>query len=176
MNTRLPKNAASALIVIALTGLTACGASRNAVKVRGAIAVETPVCSEAALKAGEGKGSQPIANLTYYIKNGESNDPAVIANKLFTTDENGEFSISLEPGTYAVLHADKLMSYPDFKLKHLPQSTYFKARDNECYQRWYNSPDFLITVQNDTTMQLLVKSRCYTGGNPCLEYTGPKNP
>jgi len=182
MNTRIPKNAATGLMVLALTVVTAaCGLlSKNGggatVKVKGTIEVEQPVCGEAAVKAGNQKGKAPIANATYYIKDGGTNDPAVIANKQFITDENGAFTIHLKPGTYAVLHPDKMMSYADFKLKHFPQSNYFKERDDDCFRRWYTSPDFLLMVENDTTVTFLVKSRCYTGGNPCVDYTGPKNP
>jgi len=159
------------LAAIALA--TACGTlshgNRKTVKVKGNITIERPACGASAEK---GTGAMPDSR--YFLKEGATNDPAVIATNQFVTDENGNFSINLKAGTYVILHPDKLMNYAEFKLKHSSQSTYFKNRDEDCFKRWYASPDFILTVSNDTTVAFLVKSRCYTETNPCLEYTGPK--
>ena len=178
---RIGKRAVNvAIIVMLATTAAACRilskTGEQPVKVKGTIAVEQPVCGEMPVKSGQHKSQGPVASVTYYIKEGATNDPAVIARQQFTTDENGAFAVTLRPGTYAVLHADKLMSYADFKLKHFPRTNYFREKDDDCFARWYSSPDFLLTVSSDTTVTWLVKSRCYTGGNPCVEYTGSKNP
>jgi hypothetical protein len=155
--------------------LAACGTARNGggnVRVDGTIMMESPVC-EAGKEPLRGQPKM-LPGASYYIKKGETNDPAVIAGKLLRTDENGKFTIRLEPGTYSILHADKLMSFEEFRLKYGSTSTYLRDRDDDCFRRWYESPDFLLKVANDTVVTYTVKSRCYTYTNPCVEYTGPK--
>lgn len=156
--------------------ISACGTLKNGggkqVRVNGTIYIEKPVCQPGQPPA---KGDAvPVANTTYYIKDGSINDPAVIADKQLQTDSTGAFTVRLKPGTYAVVHPDKLMTFGEFRLKHGATSTYYKDRDDDCFQRWYNSADFLLKVENDTTVAFTVKSRCYTYTNPCQEYTGPK--
>lgn len=144
---------------------------------RGTISVEEPYCGGAEPSEEQAKGGlKPLINSTYYLKKSKTNDPNVIAEQVFTTDESGDFSIKLEPGLYAVLHPDKLMNFGEFKLKNKARTNYYTDRDNDCFQRWYNSPDFLIQVNTDTTVVLNVKSRCYTGSNPCVKYDGPMPP
>lgn len=167
------------LVLTAMTAAAGCGLltkgskTPKTVKVSGTIEIEEPVCGQQA-GTGNTTGRALLTNTTYYIKHGTTNHPDSIAFDEFETDENGHFSIRLAPGNYAVVHVDKLMNYGEFRLKHSSVSNYFKVRDEDCFRRWYNSPDFLLQISSDTTLQLLVKSRCYTKTNPCIEYTGPR--
>lgn len=158
------------LLLVVGCGILSKRSGGQKIKVTGFIRVEEPVCDKSERKAE----SVPLANTTYYIKNGPTNHPDSIAFDEVKLDENGRFTLSLKPGVYAIVHKDKLMNYGEFRLKYASASTYFKTRDDDCFQRWYNSADFLLNVSSDTTVQLLVKSRCYTKTNPCIEYTGPK--
>lgn len=163
------------LLLTTATVITACGILRggkpkNAVKVTGTISIEQPVCGE---QPGPGEKG-PVGETTYYIKNGLTNHPDSAAFEQLDTDVNGKFSVFLAPGDYAIVHKDKLMNFGEFRLKHSQTTNYFKLRDEDCFKRWYTSADFVLHVANDTTVAWLVKSRCYTKTNPCLEYTGPK--
>lgn len=159
------------LLLLPACGIFKGGSGKTA-RVTGTIRIEQPICQQGEAPA---KGDPaPVANTVYYIKDASSNDPQVIADKQLTTDSVGGFSIRLKPGTYALLHPDKLLSFGEFRLKHGATSTYYKDLDDDCFRRWYASADFLLKVQNDTTVVFLAKSRCYTYTNPCWEYTGPK--
>lgn len=168
------------LFSITILLLVSCGvlrSNKSTFTLRGTISVEEPYCGGAEPTEEQAKGGlKPIVNSTYYLKKSKTNDPTVIAEQVFTTDENGDFSIKIEPGLYAVLHPDKLMNFGEFKLKNKARTNYYTDRDNDCFQRWYNSPDFLIYANTDTTVILNVKSRCYTGANPCVKYDGPMPP
>jgi len=163
-------------VFTAIAVATGCGLlSGNGSKVsrhhiNGTLSIEEPSCGSTQTATGK----VAVANATYYIKRGNTNHPDSIAFEVLETDAEGRFHIKLPPGEYAVLHADKLMNYGEFRLKHGQTSNYYKVRDEDCFKRWYNAADFLLRVNADTTVQWLVKSRCYTKTNPCLEYTGPK--
>jgi hypothetical protein len=166
--------------ILLLTGLliaVSCGilgknGRKNKMKVAGTMSVESPVCDKS---SAEKPGIVPMANTTYYIKNGKTNHPDSIAFDQLDTDDNGQFEIYLHPGYYAIVHRDKLMNFGEFRLKYSSnKSTYYKVRDDDCFRRWYNSADFLLHVTADTTVQLTAKSRCFIQTNPCLEYTGPR--
>lgn len=162
----------TALLIAVGCGILAKGRKKDKVKLSGTMSVENPVCDK---NQTERPGILPIANATYYIKNGKTNHPDSIAFDDIDTDENGKFSIYLKPGYYAIVHKDKLMKFGDFRLKYSSEkSTYFKVRDEDCFKRWYNSADFLLHITGDTTVQLTAKSRCFIKTNPCIEYTGPR--
>lgn len=137
-------------------------------QVSGSISVEVPDCS------GSGSvGKKAMPNAVYYIKKSSFNDPAVIADEMLKCNENGEFKLKLSAGTYTIVHADKLLSFAEFKLKHSSKSTYYQNLDQDCFLNWYKSPDFLLTVTGNMEVSWTVKSRCYTEQNPCIRYTGP---
>lgn len=165
-----------ALLTLLLLLAVGCGilskrGGVHKVKVIGFIRVEEPVCDKNSDAKAE---TAPLANVTYYIKNGATNNPDSIAFDEVKLDANGKFTLYLKPGTYSIVHRDKLMEYGEFRLKYASTSTYFKTRDEDCFKRWYNSADFLVQISSDTTLQLLAKSRCFTKTNPCIEYTGPR--
>lgn len=162
------------LLLVTAIVLSACGIlrgrSKNTVRVSGTISIEQPICGE---QAGPGENG-PVSDATYYIRNGLTNHPDSAAFEQLDTDANGKFTVLLPPGDYAIVHKDKLMNFGEFRLKHSQTTNYFKLRNDDCFQRWYNSADFVLHVESDTTVNWLVKSRCYTKTNPCIEYTGPK--
>ncbi len=160
------------LLLISACGTLNKNGGGKQVRVTGTMYLEKPICLPGEAPA---KGDPvPMANVTYYIKDGSINDPNVIADKQLKTDSTGAFTLKLKPGTYAIVHPDKLMTYGEFRLKYGATSTYYKDRDDDCFKRWYDAADFLLRVENDTAVAFLVKSRCYTNTNPCQEYTGPK--
>jgi len=164
---------AATLSIAAGCGILSKRGNARKVQVSGKMLIENPVCDPNAAEKG---GLLPMANATYYIKNGKVNNPDSIAFEPLDTDAEGRFKVKLAPGDYAVVHRDKLMSFGEFRLKYASnKSTYFKVRDDECFQRWYQSADFLLHVASDTSgVELVAKSRCFIKTNPCIEYTGPK--
>lgn len=166
-------------IALTATFLFGCGimhgkTGNKQVRLSGTLLIEEPVCQPDPGGGIPESGKLPLGNATYYIKHGSANVADSIAFAQLKTDENGKFSIKLAPGNYALIHPDKMLSYGDFKLKHTPTTNYFRARDEDCFRRWYYSADFLLSVQSDTTVTLMVKSRCFTKTNPCAEYIGPR--
>jgi hypothetical protein len=173
MNTSL--KTVLAIVVLLFTagcGILKGGNRKNTSKITGTMLIEQPVCDKG---TKEKPASGALANTTWYIKHGKTNHADSIAFDQFSTDDEGRFTLRLEPGDYAIVHKDKLMNFGEFRLKYSSdKSTYIKVRDEDCFRRWYNSADFLLHVSGDTTVQFLVKSRCFTLTNPCIEYTGPK--
>ena len=163
------------LFIAAVLFSGACATMKGKTKmvtVTGKMLVEQPVCDGENKTKGD---AAAIPEAEYYLKAGTTkNDQAVIATKVFKTDDKGNFSIKLEPGTYAVLYTDKMLPFAEFKLKHEAKSTYFKNRDERCFEKWYESADFILNVSKDTLVTFVVKSRCYTKTNPCWQYTGAK--
>lgn len=147
------------------------GNRKNAAKITGTMLVEKPVCDNSTTPPF----TDVLGNATYYVKRGTMNHPDSIAFDEFSTNADGKFTLFLQPGDYAIVHKDKLMNFGEFRLKYSSdKSTYYKVRDEDCFKRWYNAADFLLHVDTDTTVQFLVKSRCFIQTNPCIEYVGPK--
>jgi hypothetical protein len=94
----------------------------------------------------------------------------------FTTDDEGCFKVSLTKGHYYIYSASKLVSFEYF-FKQNSQKTYnTKPRDKNCFKKWYNTPEFELTITQDTNITITLYEKCFVGLNPCLQYTGPYPP
>lgn len=92
-------------------------------------------------------------------------------------DESGNVTLTLEPGNYMLVRADKFLPLDEFISKNGPfEEENYKLKDNACFLSWKNSVDLNFTVVNDTTIEMRQKAKCWVGTNPCLEYTGPAAP
>jgi len=108
---------------------------------------------------------------------GDTIDPKIKPFQEIELDEGGKVKLQLEPGTYLLVHADKFLSLDEFIEKNQPfEKQFYSVMPNSCFEEWKNSVDLLFTVVNDTTIEYRQKAACWTGINPCIEYTGPKAP
>lgn len=78
---------------------------------------------------------KPSSNQTFYVRNATNYQPFAPLITTFSTDVNGDFSINLPEGSYAVICQDKY----DFE-----QNTQATIDCN-----YLAEPDFTITVTND---------------------------
>lgn len=170
-------------LLIAITGcLVACGIKQKAapaelVPVEVTIVKHQPYCGGAAPTPEMEKGTfTPIENQVFIFKKGLSNNQSEPIFKEIKTNENGMFSLQVPVGDYVLLHPSKMQSFDQFKSIHQPKSTYVEYLGDDCLQRVYDAPDFILRIQKDTVIQLIQKSSCYTGTTPCVRYTGPQAP
>ncbi len=146
-------------------------------QVNGTVQIHKRYCGGAAPSPEQQRGyfkAMPAAE--FFIQKGEANAPGQPTVGQFTTDEEGHFEVQLAPGTYSVLQADKALSLEKFKAKKAAQGANYENASDQCFQDWYNKADFVLVVNRDTTVELNYRSRCFTGTNPCLMYTGPMPP
>jgi hypothetical protein len=149
--------------------------STKTVAVKGTIQTHQPYCGGAKPTEEMMKGTTTLsANQTFYLKPGISHVKKEPVFMTFKTDENGQFNISVPMGDYVVLSQDKIDSYEAYLKKYKVTSTYVEYLGDECSKRNYEAADFILRVQSDTTVVYTYKSRCQTGTNPCLRYTGPQ--
>lgn len=120
---------------------------------------------------------ESMTGIKYNIFSATEFSPDLPVFKEFTFDENGIINLSLAPGNYVFMRADKQLPLADFiKLNgELPNENY-KLKDNACFAAWKNTVDIHLTVKNDTIIEFRQKAKCWVGTNSCMEYVGPPAP
>jgi hypothetical protein len=96
---------------------------------------------------------RPSANQLFYVRNAQSYAPFSTVITSFRTDANGEYTLSLPAGDYAIISQEKY----DFE-----QNPYATAA---C--EYLQQPDFVINV---TTKQQNYSSQFTSKANYCLGY------
>jgi hypothetical protein len=96
---------------------------------------------------------------------------------VFTLNELGTAAFSIEPGTYALISTDKLLPLAELKKKyHINDQLHYTNGSDACFELWKSKNDLILNITNDTVISYVQKRKCWTGNNPCLEYTGPAAP
>ena len=136
----------------------------------------TPYCGGAAPTNEQLAGfTSPLANEVYYIYKDER--PASVTNMIrVTTDEKGKFAIDLKSGTYSVICADKALPIAEFITKKKTIDQFYTYSDDSCFKAWRTTPDFTIDLATSTEELVTISEECFTGDNPCMQYTGPYPP
>lgn len=170
----------SALLAVA----SACGTTtgmetpgEKTYNVTGTIQTHSPYCGGARPTPEVENGfNEPVRNADFYIYTGERPSNVKDMTKV-TTDEEGKFSVALPNGVYSMIQASKLLPLDEFiELKQIKGENYING-DTECFQNWKNGIDFSFNVESSDCSPLFTEmKRCFTGANPCLEYTGPYPP
>ena len=143
-----------------------------------AVQTHTPYCGGAYPTPEMAKGSYgPQSNQKYLLIKGSSYSSNADVYQSIQLDGQGAAQLSLPVGDYLLVHPDKKLSYDAFLKKHQPSHPNEKnSRGDACFEKWYNSPDFIFHVASDTTFSFTQSASCFTGTNPCLIYTGPYPP
>ncbi|MDB0037991.1 prealbumin-like fold domain-containing protein [bacterium] len=119
--------------------------------------------------------SSPIANQVFYIYKDER--PASTTKMIkVTTDNEGIFSIDLKKGVYSVISEDKALPIDEFIKKKKIIDKFYTYSDDSCFKTWRTTPDFIIDLSTPTNELITIQERCFTGDNPCMQYTGPHPP
>ncbi len=148
--------------------------SKKTVTVKGIINYHTPYCGGAHPSPEMAKGrTKPFANHTMFVVLKNSQNREVLTE--FKTDDKGYFSVTLPARAYDVFGNHKKGSFENFVSKN-SGGQFLVLKNEECLKEWYNTPEFSISLQKDTTIEFTYSSRCYKGLNPCLQYTGPLRP
>jgi hypothetical protein len=113
------------------------------------------------------------AEETFYLKKGLTNDHVWTNAIKVTTDMNGLDTLKLAVGDYMVFREDKILDFAGFRSKNKTADENYKETSQECFKYWHNAADYVISVKSDTTITINLKHKCFTGYNPCIEYTGP---
>lgn len=115
---------------------------------------------------------QALPQKTIYIKIGLANDPAKSVINKVTTDENGNFSVSLKSGmTYCFIEEWKSVPL------NIPQNTEFMKWDHKCYTERYHKADYVLKVKTsrNAVVNINYHQPCFFKAY-CGEYNGPLPP
>jgi len=97
--------------------------------------------------------------------------------EIFSLNQEGIAKFSIEPGTYAFISTDKLLPLSELKKKyHINDQLHYTNGSDACFELWKSKNDLILNITKDTVISYVQKRKCWTGNNPCLEYTGPAAP
>ncbi len=171
----------SILVFTALTFIIACGpkaASQTGLefKVSGRITQTHSYCGGARPPEDLLKKLNtpaPYSGKKLFVRSGTSNSTEKSIIREFTADSSGYFSIQLPAGTYCVVVEDqvKALDIQSFKNK----TTKNLKLDESCLQQWWDKclMTFDVTNANKSDLNINFHFPCFTGGIPCMTYTGP---
>jgi len=92
-------------------------------------------------------------------------------------DVAGNVTLQLEPGAYFLIQSDKMLSTDEFmKLNGPVVLQHYEIKEKACFEKWQQTIDLNFKVVGDTIIEMRKQARCYTGINPCIQYTGPYPP
>lgn len=119
---------------------------------------------------------RPMSGFTIYVKKGTENNVSSPIIDSTNTDGNGNYSLSLEPGSYILLQKNQL---DKDVLEQYKEPTKWMRADKGCLLRWWEKGLATITVENSAidSLNFHFQKRCFVPSNiPCLTYTGPYPP
>lgn len=143
--------------------------------VSGKIQIHKPYCNEAKPTEEQAKGTdEPYANATFYVKNVMNNDKKLETVLQFKTDSEGNYSFKIKKGKYMVIHEDKTLSLEEYIAKYNKTTDKFLTYigDKEA-KATFEHVDFSLDIEADKAFNYAYKTRCFSGLNPLLRYSGP---
>jgi len=144
--------------------------------ITGSVLINIPYCGGATPPPDIAMGNfVAYSNSVFYLV--LADDTTRTPYKRFKTNQNGHFEVKVQPNKYWIFHENKMVTYQKFytnQSSNLPRNTVSSPGD--CYREWYNTPDFEFKVTKDTSLHIVFYQRCFTGINPCIQYTGPMPP
>ncbi|MFT5858964.1 MAG: hypothetical protein ACI865_001060 [Flavobacteriaceae bacterium] len=119
--------------------------------------------------------TRPAGGAIYYMYEGIR---PIKKSKFTRIEANSEGIITLElpDGNYGLIQEDKLLSLDEFIALKKMDGIHYQNKPDSCYEDWRSRSDFSVQLSSDTTMLFTVNHKCFTGTNPCLDYSGPYPP
>jgi hypothetical protein len=135
--------------------------------------VHKPYCGGARPTPEMEKGELiPLSNQIFCMKLG--NNDSYFFCELETNDEGFISPIEIKPGTYELYREQKSQSFESFKEYYRTTDTLFQYIGDKDAKIEFEKPDFILSVEKDSTFNFVVQSKCYVGLNPLIKYIGPK--
>lgn len=147
------------------------------VTAKGKIEIHRPYCEQGKPSDPEAvKGSSdPFPGATFYVKSQMNNDKRKETVLKFTTDDRGNYEFKIKKGTYIVIHEDKTLPFEAYvKKQGTSTDKFLRYIGDEEALKIYQRLDFSIDLQENKEFNYKYKTRCFTGTNHLLKYTGPK--
>lgn len=123
---------------------------------------------------------EPIQQETFYIKHGDKNSENSRPIASFTTNDEGKAIVLLPAGIYSVIRQEQIVPFDEF---YKPYSANRKGektvryKEEPCFREWYETPELTFTVENkNVSFDLLRRTQCFIGTNPCIIFEGPYPP
>jgi lipopolysaccharide export system protein LptA len=114
------------------------------------------------------------AKKKFYIRKGLVNSTKNSIEFNFITDENGNFSFKLPPGTYSIIQEEQIEEIDAKKY-----TTSNLSVDKKCLAEWWKKPYYLLVVADRDILDLNFNfyHKCFIPNDiPCLEYIGVMPP
>jgi hypothetical protein len=94
--------------------------------------------------------------------------------------KNGEIELQLKPSQYAIKESFKNVSFKEFYARYKKKDkAYYMNKNEACFKKWWNANLFEFEIKDTTTLlklETILYGQCFTGNNPCIQYTGPYPP
>ncbi len=170
------------ILIVIILFLTSCASNRNnnsttsqeQITISGVIKYHRPYCGGAAPPPEQENGkTTTFANHKMFVTKTNETERKII--KEFITDANGRFSIELPTGEYNFFGEHKILPFDEFVAQNSGAGDVV-LKNYECLKNWYNTPEFVVNLTADTTINFTYSERCFTKLNPCLEYKGALRP
>lgn len=100
-------------------------------------------------------------------------------NKSSLFAKNGVYQTYLEIGSYSIKEKYKDVSFEEFMKSNSREGGFYSGGTEECYKMWWESRLFqfeVTSIDSVINLETSIGSRCFTGNNPCIQYTGPYPP
>lgn len=146
--------------------------AQNDVTITGIVKLHKPYCGGAYPPPDIAKGTFSAMQNTmlHIVKKGDTSRTEVLS---FKTDEKGYFKFKIKKGSYYIFSDNKMLPFEEFYKKNSQQVGNSVSMGKDCYKKWYDTPDYKLEVAEDSKIEIIFHSSCFTGINPCLQYTGP---
>ncbi len=170
------------LVLIGCLILTACVSTRNkeknALDVNFEIAEANPHCGGAAPMPDDIYPMiEPYVGCELMIYSVNEDNQRGKSFGTITTLTDGKATTKLPKGKYQMWKPSKLLPFSEFIAKEKSVNNSFYGYKNEaCFQEWYETPDFVFEVGEESNFKFVYHNRCFTSHHPCMLYTGPLPP
>ena len=166
------------LVCISCGIFTKTSAKKNTITIEIKGIALIPFCGGMEPTKEQEKGTyEALSNEEYALFTVNDCQMRVKKKTIFTLNEEGTAKFSIEPGTYAFISTDKLLPLSELKKKyHINDQLHYTNGSDACFELWKSKNDLILHITKDTVITYVQKRKCWTGNNPCLEYTGPAAP
>lgn len=121
---------------------------------------------------------KPLAGKTIYLKRGQENDPEAPVVASATSDQRGEFSLSLASGWYVVVDESKKdkASYNYMLANFAKESAQYSPVDRKCLDQWIGEADLVFEVADTdlSGVNITFHKPCSWNSFPCVRFIGKR--